>query len=406
MLDMSTFRKAVLSVGTYHSPDGTVVCTPERLQHWKNEVAKIQAAGYAIPMHWDHAGNEDMDLLEPVKLSTLREGIERSARNTVGKLVSFDVAPDGQSAELTVQTLTPQATQLAESNAVYVSPVLFDYWKDGAGNVYTDTIGSIDLVDYPVDHSQGPFVPVAASRMSCAIRMSAAPRKLFRLSEQMPMDNETEPDTDDGAAPYQAPAPQAPPSSTRVSDAIQGLAALKIMLPEDTTPENFLDRLVPALMTAAAQVAPVESTEQLPPEPEEAPEEKPVLGETPQVAAMSTRLRNFEAKLIEGARKDLSKRLQNLLETGRAIPAEIDEKSKRLGVQKLSLAKDDTVNGGDLAVWIEARESTPEGSCWDAVTRTKKLGLVAPKPRKEWNTVTPDVEEARKQKREMLRQKI
>lgn len=133
-------------------------------------------------MHWDHAGNDSVDLLEPIKMDTLRQNQARSAKNTVGKLVSMDIAKDGKSAELTVQTLTPEATSKAQSNAVYVSPVLFSEWKDGAGNSYSDTIGSVDLVDYPVDHSQGPFVPVEQRRMSCVIRMSTSP-KVFRLGE-------------------------------------------------------------------------------------------------------------------------------------------------------------------------------------------------------------------------------
>ncbi len=411
---MGTFRKAVLNVDTYHSPDGVVVVTAPRLKHWAGEVARIQANGYAIPMHWDHAGNESLDLLEPIKLSALREGKERSAQHTVGTLVAFEVAKDGQSAELTIETLTPSATEKAASNAVYVSPVLFDHWKDGAGNEYTDTIGSIDLVDYPVDHSQGPFVPVASStRMGCAIRMSAAPSKLYRLgpvSMAFP-DKSEEPDGDEQEASPEAdtpPAFQPPPSSARIADAIKGLAALKIMLPEDTTPENFLDRLVPALMTAAAQTAPdAVEPEELPPEPP-APE-KPVLADTPQIAAMSLRIRTLEENKIKEGRAAIAARLDALVKTGRATPAEFQAKSKTLGVQKLSLSKDDAINSGALGIWLEARESTPEGSCWTPDMRTQKLSAAvkAAKAPTTWNSKisNSDIEVQRAQKRQMLRQK-
>lgn len=410
---MASFRKAVLSVGTYHSPDGVVVVTAPRLVHWANQVARIQATDYAIPMHWDHAENDSIDLLEPIKLSALKEGKSRSAAHTVGKLVSFKVATDGQSAELTVETLTPSATEKANSNAVYVSPVLFDKWKDGAGNEYTDTIGSIDLVDYPVDHSQGPFMPVASStRMGCAIRMSATPSKLFRLGP-VPMTFPDKSDDGDGdeqkAAPEAdaapTPAPQAPPTSARIADAIKGLAALKIMLPEDTTPENFLDRLVPALMTAAAQTAPdAVEAEQLPPEPPTP--EQPVLADNPQIAAMSLRIRTLETNKLNEGRAAIAARLDALVKSGRATPAEFQAKSKTLGVQKLSLSKDDTINAGSIGIWLEARESTPEGSCWSPEMRTQKLSAavkVAKAP-ESWNSKIPDIEAQRLQKRQMLRQ--
>lgn len=409
---MSYFRKAVLNVGTYHSPDGLVEVTRERLKHWEQSVKQLQATGYAIPMHWDHADQASIDLLEPVRLSTLKEGKDRSARNTVGTLQSFVVTADGNGAELTVQTLTPSATEKAQSNAVYVSPVLFDYWKDGSGKTYADIIGSVDLVDYPVDHSQGPFEPVEPVRLSCAIRMSASPTKLYRMSENDQMEDEMTYMSQDGDGDEGAPAlppmqPQAQPTGARVADAIAGLAKMKIMLPDDTTPENFLDRLVPALMTAAAQTAPEEMPmEQLPPEPEPEPE-KPVLVDNPQIAAMSLRLKKFEADKLSEGKKALANRLESLLASGRMTPAEHTEQVKRLGLTKMSLTDDATVKTTPIDIWVSAREAIPEGACWTPNMRLQQLSTIKKQnPPAAWNTKTPDIEEALTQKRQMLRRQI
>lgn len=176
------FRKAILKVGKYHSPDGEVEVTPSRLFHWSRQVARLQANNYAIPMHWDHAATEEH--LQPISMDAIDDERRRSAARTVGKLERFEVAPDGQSAEITVRTLTPSATEAVGSNAVFVSPVIFPQWKDGSGQTYADVITSIDLVDHPVDNSQGQFIEATPTALSCCIRMGLG-STAFREGESM-----------------------------------------------------------------------------------------------------------------------------------------------------------------------------------------------------------------------------
>ncbi|WP_146675625.1 hypothetical protein [Pirellula sp. SH-Sr6A] len=378
---MSKFTKAVLKVGEYHSPDQTVVVTPERLQHWKEQVDRLQGAGYAIPMHWDHASNKDMDLLEPIKLDTLRRNKDRSAKNTVGKLVAFDVSQDGRSAEITVEALNKSAKESMEANSVFVSPVIFEQWKDGAGNQYTDTIGSVDLVDYPVDYKQGPFVPVADARMSCVIRMSSAPTKICRLSE-MNMDDEKKDDETKGAEDVTKmsddspndPSPEQPTTGgTSVADVLASLATLKIILPEDTTTENFLERLRPALSTAIAHGEQPDKEEE--PASSLPPEEEPTVVTSPNIAAMSARLRAFENTLIEQGRENIKKRFDACLKSGRISPNEHGQMLKRVGVQKMSLDESNKVVAGDVALWLESRESLPAGAVWSPEERITRMGV-------------------------------
>lgn len=363
--------------------------TPERLRHWAGQINRVKAAKYAIPMHWDHA--TDTELLEPIKLDVLHERKSRSAQNTIGKLVDFQVPPSGDYAEITIETLTERASEAASTNAVAVSPVIFSEWKDGEGNVYTDTIGSIDMVDYPVDNSQGPFIPLQSptQALSCrTFRMStstkAAP-SVFRMAA----------DTEGDANPFEsqdAMEPQSDPvdntsmgdsapeqsGGTNVSDVLAALSQLGIVLPDDTTTESFLERLRPALLTAiASKQQPEEPEEQmatsLPPQDDD----KPILANQPPIAAMSAlqqRLHRLEQERIASTRSKLGERLQSLVEAGRCTPFELGEKKRVLQVQKLSLRDDCSVNAGDLEVWIASREALPKGAVWPAGERLQKLG--------------------------------
>jgi hypothetical protein len=385
------YRKAMLEVGTYTSPDGEVVVTPERLRHWEKEVRRVQEANYVIPMHWDHAS--DMELLEPIMLDTLHENKTRSAKNTVGKIVDFQVAADGQAANITLETLTPEATRAAASNTCFVSPVLFSEWRDGRGNLYRDVIGSVDFVDYPVDASQGPFEPVQDQPqfMSCVIRMATNPRIFRMASEKDPSSAEpfgSEPAADatsypvaegsDDAITTDTTPPQA--GGTSVSDVLEALAQLGLVLPADTTTTSFLERLRPALLTAIAgkQQPEVEQpATTLPPEENQQQPDNPIMSEQPQIAAMSAlkkRIETLESDRIEATRVKLKERIQTLLTSGRCFPHEANDKSRLLQVQKLSVAADCTVHSGDLDVWLRSREVLPTGACWDATQKVSKLG--------------------------------
>lgn len=398
----SVFTKAVLALGAYQSPDGVINVTPDRLRHWEKEVKRVQSAGYTIPMHWDHAELSDMDSLSPIRMDSQ----PRSAANTVGKLLDFQVAPDGKSAELTVETLTKSASEKAEKNAVFVSPVLLKEWKDGAGHSYADVIGSVDLVDYPVDHSQGPFVPVTMSttkRLSCCLRMSNSPTKIYRLSENSPVDDidedkkvpsEEMPDTD-SKPPMEEPPAEESTTSPMLSDVIANLAKMKIVLPSDTDTTNLLDRLNTALLTANAQNDLGG--------PEEVPEGSNTVVD-PSVATMSLRMNQLESKLLEGEKNKLVDRLDSLLKTGRCSPAEHNAQLRALNATRMSLAKDNSVVTGDSGKWIESREVVPEGAFWDPSEKIKRLGSQPATAPTEWSTKDqPDIEAMKRQKREMLR---
>lgn len=361
-----TFRKSILKVGSYQSPQGAVVVTPQRLKHWESEIQRLQGAGYMIPMHFDHATNPE--LLEPVAMSALAETkLSRSAAATVGKLQSFRVAPDGQSAEIVVHTMTPSATEKVEANAVFVSPVIYPEWRDGNGQTYTDIITSVDLVDHPVDSKQSTFIP--ATKLGLVSRP-------FCLSV-VPMDDDKKPEDEKPEAPEAqesgAEADEEKEESKiayALSDVLAELQKLDVVLPEDTSLDNFIDRLYTALLTAAA-------TGGLNEQAEAAPEMS-----NPMIATMSLKLQAMENRIIDEARESKRTALEGLLKSGRCTAAEHKKMLAKLGVQKMSLGEDSSVSAGDLDVWIDARNSLPEGAAWTDKQRTQAaqtLSVVEPK---------------------------
>lgn len=426
-----TFTKSILKVGTYHSPDGTVVVTPERLRHWERETRRLQNAKYAIPSHFDHAS--ELDMLEPIAMDVLKRKQNRSASATVGHLESFKVAPDGKSAEIVLTTLTPTAQEKVASNAVYVSPVIFPEWKDGAGNKYRDVITSVDLVDHPVDYSQSSFIPAIRMGLSSTpyllsgIRMARKPKpkqrsvaaRRARLANAirmgtMPDDDEEEygkKDADVGADAAMdtdsAPADDAMDATADDTPADDGmspsdigigeseafdaldqvlnlLAEFGVTLPDDTDDSTIIRHLRVAL-TALLNSGETDdddtddTVEDMTGElPTTAPGGMPTAS-APNIATMSVQQRATLTYAENLHKKTVNDRLDALLKSGRCTPAECDTRKRQLQAVKLSLTADGTPKPSDVEKFIESREAIPEGTMWTAEQRTRaatKLSVV------------------------------
>jgi hypothetical protein len=388
---MTVFRKQVLRAATYQSPEGLIEVTPERLKHWSDSFKRVRSAGYDVPIHWNHASLDDTANLSPIKRNASPD-----ASKTVGHLEDFQLSPQGDSAILTMSVKKPSAVEAAESNVIHVSPVLWDEWTDGRGQTHKDLIGSVDLVDYPVDYSQGPFEKVQT--------MSTRKPKITRFSTiaEEPMDDEEYQGNDgDETQEVETPVPaDLTPSNSLLTSVLTGLESMKIVLPADTTTDNFLDRLNVALMTVSAQSLVEEENTNVVADPGDVPGEVV----SPQIATMSARVKQLEGRLIEQGKADLQKRLKGCLESGRCTPAEARAKESALKVQRMSLVGD-KVNSGDLGVWLDSREALPEGCCWDKSEKIKRMSAQAQDQKTNWNVgkpSSPDVESQKKAKRAML----
>lgn len=436
------FSKSILKVGTYHSPDGTVVVTPARLKHWEAESRRLQAAGYALPSHFDHSN--EVALLEPIAMDVLTRKQNRSAEKTVGRLETFRVAPDGQSAEIVLHTLTPKATESVSKNAVYVSPVIFPEWVDGAGNVFSDCLTSFDLVDHPVDYSQSSFVPAIKMglRVCPAIRMGlgkphylganmakpknrnhAARRARYKAALKaglVRMGSDFDPEDEDdkpkqGDAPKkdaESEAPNAEETPTPSDDAsptdtmevdtsaapdlldsvLNLLNEFGVALPDDTTDANLIPHLrvaLTALLSAENQADMDEKEDQTDGGlPSNAPSGMPT-PTAPNIAMMSLQKRaaSLEKQLQDQRRQSARDAIGALLARGRCTPAEHDQQLRNLATVRMSLTDEGGFKPTRVDHFIEDRQTLPEGVYWTDQQRTasvQKLSVVEPPTR--WTT--------------------
>ena len=348
------FRKAVLAVNQYQSGDGAVTVTSDRLKHWEGQFRKLTEAGYAIPMHWNHAAVDDFELLSPITMDSLSRRDTRGAHNTEGRMTDFRVSPDGQSAEITVEVLTPSAQEKVEANSVYVSPVIFPEFRDGHGNSYADVITSVDLVDYPVDHSQGPFLPTQEpSLMGCAIRMGLAP-KYYQPDKVKRMDNI-------GDQPVAGPDDmnQAPDAGGDiVAQIVAALAQGGIVLPEGTDASNIVQAIQATMGGGQDQT--------------------PDTVASPDIQTMSlAKVRAAQTYAERYFRDGLTAKLNELRDSGRMSDEEYKAKTASVGVARLSLNSKGEAAPTELDKWIESRKPLPEGTFKTATFQAKASSKLA-----------------------------
>lgn len=389
---MAKFIKHALHAGqTFVSPDREVPVTRERLQHWADGFRRLTAAKYNVPIDWDHATT--MDGLVPVKMSEQKK--RRSAKDTVGELAGFDLAPDGNSAVLTFEVSDKRAIEQADANRVFVSPVILDKWKDGHGNEYSDVITHVDFVNHPVDYSQGPFIKATEpGTVALAIRMGLDANVCRLASDD---DDEGNPFAKDGdgdgvagegaadqTAADAAPAknPDMPPAQTdkgKVEAVLAGLNQKGIVLPSDFdfAADSALDILLAAINSSlkASQEAEAEAAAN-----EEANDDSQgdFTVADPGYAALSLQAQTALNYAERQHRNSIQTRLDVLAKTGRCTPDERNAKAGLLGAVKLSLTAEGQPEQGDLEKWIESRESVPAGTFWSDEQKTRASQVVEP----------------------------
>lgn len=396
---MATFKKAILKAGTtYHSPDGQVPVTSARLKHWQKEFTKLSNNGYVVPIDWDHADN--LAGASPIKLSEHKK--RRSAKNTVGKLAAFNVATDGQSAEVLLDITDPQAKGRAERNEVYVSPVIFEQWQDGAKNKYSDVITHVDIVNHPVDHSQGPFVAAEPGTLAMGIRMGLS--NVYRLGDN-PFEKDDEEDKDEDNAdgndeptdviPADEATPEIPEASEDKNDdmpkvvgddktavaIVAHLDQLGVSLPADWTfsSDAAEEILLTGLKTALKSKLDAEADQ------ENEDNNDPYGGEMgkvsdPGYAAMSLQARTAY-KFAEGQHRDtLKARLEKAFLAGKCSPAQRDALLRELPAIRLSLDSEGKHRPSVVEERLSLLEQNPDGTFWDDKTRTAKMQRLSVSP--------------------------
>ena len=336
------FRKQMLHVGKYRSPDGEVEVTSDRLRHWSREFGRMTENRQAIPMHWDHSNN--VDDLTPIAMD-LFERRERSAKNAVGRMTGFEVSDDGNSASISFEVTDPAAASKFATNTIQVSPVFFSSWADGGGNCYSDCITHLDAVVHPVDHSQSPAERVDA--ICCAIRFGMDAKPMEKASYDS--DDTDEPDT-----------------MATVGKVLEELKKVDIVLPADTNGKNFIDRLYTALLTAVATQGPDMTN----PQPSD---DKTVVD--PKIATMSLEAKKALAYGERTHRNAVQSQLDELLKTGRCTPAEHTAQAEGIKAIKLSLNDQGEPEKSGLEAWIDSRKAVPEGTFWSPEQKLSRMSV-------------------------------
>lgn len=369
---MPLFKKSILSVGKKYSPDGVIDVTPERLSGFAKTFKRMSKAGLQVPVGWDHSDAPE----ETIPVKSMSAGGSIKAANGVGYLHDVKLASDGQSAELVLDLRDPKAIEKAEQNTVQISPIIHDQWRDGDGRLWKDCFGHIDLVHHPVDHRQTEFQSVA---VACGLRMSLnggkSLSKVYRMADDQDDKGEVDSEASDTSTEANAnpdlPESDGGAAKQRFEAIIAHLAEAGYVLPSDTDASNFEDRLLTALMTAAA--AKKKADEEAESKEDEA---MPEINESsPAFAAMSLQARGAYNAVTRMHRMALAERLQKVLETGRCSTAEHEQHSTALGAVKMSLSEDGTPSAPKVEEWIASREALPAGAVWDPATRTQRMSV-------------------------------
>ncbi len=344
------FKKGMLEVGrTYKSPDGPLPVTVERLRHWRDTFRKFKALDLKVPVFFGH--QDDPKKAVPVK---------RLPKNCAGKLIDLELSADGRKAEFVIDIPRAEDASKVENNLVELSPVVFEKWTDGDGTVHKDCITDVDLVVHPVDHRQEEFKPAIA----CSIRMGLDTGKpvIYRLAE-----HEDDEMADDDNTGHDSDGDSEGDGSDRVKRVIEGLAALNIIVPDDTDKENFFDRVEAAILTAKAMGDGGVDNEELE-------------VSSPEFAALSldSPLGKFQSKQHQTS---VMAGLDALLTQGQCTPAEYKHRKPQVGSIRLSLDANGEHRPTDVEMFIAHRETVPPGSFWDDAKRTRMSNLeVVPHP--------------------------
>lgn len=398
---MAKFKKAILKVDTYHSPDGEVVTTRERLEHFADSFQRMSEAGSIIPVAWDHAIDEQGIKPLTVEEFAAEERKIPSARNTVGKLVDIAINAAGDSAELLLEITDPVAAGRADRNEVFISPIILDEWQDGHGTDFSDVLTHIDLVNHPVDHSQTPFVRAEPGAVALALRMGLS-TQLYRLGTDMLTDpdektadepelpevpaDEPEPDEEETE---EAEEPTGP-TLTMVLEALKALVGMLSALEQkqDTgdeepdalpdTPDNDPMTVADPGFTAMGSRAGKPKAKPTAAKPKPKAPAKPAkpAAVDPAIARLSLQTRAAMEYAEAEHKKALAGRLTALLNNGQCSPHEHAAKDTELSAVRMSLGADNKPAKTRIEDWIADREQIPSGSFWDGKRRLASANVV------------------------------
>jgi hypothetical protein len=208
-------------------------------------------------------------------------------------------------------------------------------WRDGSGREWKDAIVHVALTPLPVAHGVGGFAPsgAACTRTDGPVTLSLS-SMLYTLGEAPMAEENDKPEGAEGGA------------KDHFAEGLAVLSRMGVSLPDDTTPENFWERVVVAghALENADGAAP-EVADEIPDEPEEsaeyAGEDEPVVEESrPVMMSLATAKTPGERALLaekEEAHKAAQLSLLDRLVKRGLSPATAGEIREQIAGYSLSL---------------------------------------------------------------------
>jgi hypothetical protein len=218
----------------------------DELREYVDGTKGMLAAGYSPPVLLEHsAPNSDEGSPRDDRAAAVRHG--------VGWLTDVKIGTDGAAIHVLDVKDEDVAKQLKSGAIKFTSPELRPLWLDGKGKTHQKVISHVALTHKPRSVDQGP-ISLASMQFSLA--------DLDGLQGEPPAEPVQFADDGDKVDPPAAPEPEkkspdAPDTGPdadagKFNDVLAHLKEIDLPLASDTTPENFIDRLLGALLVSEA----------------------------------------------------------------------------------------------------------------------------------------------------------
>lgn len=351
-----------LKVGSWKLPDGrTYEVSRAKVDHHAARLKEIFAAGYVLPYCIEHD-----DAGAPILMSDW-EGRKGEFLGCIE-----GAAAEGDTLQLTLDVPDPKDAKYLRGMR-FVSPEIQTNYDLGGRRFAGETITHVAATALPVQFPQDPIQTVSMSRLRLSVAGYTPP---VRLGETMADEPKKE-----GEA-----APTATDDGGRLKKVLKALAGVGLVLPDDTTADNLIERLETAALTLEGSSGITTLAEK-----ETAPSASDV-SQNPVVMSLTKELLTLK-------RDDLKRRAQLLLETGRVGKPVRDKLLADLGKVQLSLSPNGGLTPNSVANRIEAYEELEKGSAFPVVDLSNaerpglpREGRSAPETPSEVNKAMDDID--------------
>lgn len=259
------------------------------------------AAGYEPPLLLEHAipGSDE----GAPKQFSARDERAQQVEHGVGWATDVRIGSDGFLEPVFNVTDKKIAAGLKDGSIKFTSPEFRPTFTDGKGNDYRNIVAHFALTHKPRNPEQGPFV--AEHEPALQFSMADLLEPIQMADDEDPKDDDKKPDADPPPAAKDPPEnPDAPKDDAPAQDdqqfqaVVQHLASQAIPLPSDTDPDNFIERLLTALLVKEAHVKETEAKKAE--EDEDDDPQEPIVEAKPlmQFSLVDVSADTFENKLL------------------------------------------------------------------------------------------------------------